>query len=142
MTAQAVAGLAQGSRHGLQPLGHRLESLVERREVARQQQEEGVADLVAGRGAAFPAAHDLSVVVPQPRAVERHVALEAGAFGESRRIDSLEVADEAALGGHVRLLGGPAEVGEATVIRVDAKVGGVARPGLHERVEARLDERL
>ena len=87
VAAQAVTGLAQGSGHALQALGHRVESLVERREVARQQQEEGVPDLVAGRGPTLPAADDLVVEVPQPRAVERHVALEARTIGEVRRVD-------------------------------------------------------
>ena len=118
-----------------------LEPLVERREVARQQQEEGVADLMAGGGAALPAANDLVVEVPQPGAMERHVALEACPVGELRRVDRLEVADEPRLGGHVGFLGSPAQVGQPAVVGVDAQIGGVARPGLHERIEACLDER-
>ena len=95
-----------------------------------------MADLVHRRRAAFPAASDFGVETPQAGAVQCQLAFELDGRAERVGVDLFEPRDEGALGGHVALLGRPAQVGQPAIMSVDAEGGRAGRRCRHDGVEA------
>src|SRR5690606_18416274 len=75
LTAQSVTNLRQRGRRRLQPTGDRIEPVAERREVAREQQEERVTQPFPRRDASFPGPVHLLVEDGAPSVQDRQLML-------------------------------------------------------------------
>ena len=133
---------SEGAGRRLEALEHRDEADIERREVAREQDEERVADLLGRRRMTLPGALDVEIEEPPLRVVDGEVALEGDARRETRGVERGEVGQEALVGRDLALDGRSRHVGEHAVVGVDAEVRGHPGPDPHELVEAVADDRL
>ncbi len=137
---RAGLGLLEVHGDGLEAAGDGLEPVREWRMVAREQQEQPVADRVEGERPPLPDAHDVGVEDRAPDIVELEVPLEPGRRRQVGWVERLDLGQVRALGvqlGQDRLA--PA-VAELIVVSVQAEGGAEDRVVADEPAKARLDE--
>ena len=135
------AGLRRLEEGGdaLQPAGDGVEPLGERGVVAREQQEERIADGVEGEGAPLPQPQLVEVEELATDVVELDVALEARRRGQLGRVDRLDRGQVRPLVVDLPEDRVAARVAEPVVGVVEPEPGGEQRLGRDDAPEARLD---
>ncbi len=140
--AKAILGLLESDWGRLQPAGYGVEPFRERREVAGEQQEQAVADLVRGTGLALPQALRLRVEDGAPHGQKREFPLERAGRGHVGPVQRLDIGQEALLGCQLLQHRVPRQVGQAPVFRMDAQVRAEVREGVQLALEAAAHEFL
>ena len=108
--------------------------------VAREQQEQAVADVVEGERATLPDAQDVRVEDGPADVVDLEVALEARLGGQPGRVDRLDRGEVRAVRRELGEDGLAAAVAEQVVVLVEAERGAEDRVVADEPHEAGLDE--
>ena len=126
--------------HALEPAGDRLEPLVQRRMVAGEEREEGVAHRRRSGGVTLPRSNDIAVEERQPEVVQLEVALESRLRGESGCIQGLDRGEVMAIALDLFEGGVARRIAELIVPRVDPEVGRRDRVALDAVAESGLDE--
>ena len=117
-------GLFEEARRLLEPRGDRGEPLGERREVAREEREERLADLLGRPGAALPGAALRELVERQPRLVDDEVAVERMLRRQIVRDEPIHLRDRRAVVSNERLDVLARRRRQVTVVIVHAEVRG------------------
>ncbi len=142
LAAQDVRLLGQHARRLLEAAGDRLQSVGERCEVAREEREEAIADLVDRGRATLPRPQVGGREEILARLPERDVALERRRRGEPHRVEGLERGDIRPRLGDVLLGRVSRDVPQAVVVVMAAEEGGGHGSTGDEGLESRSGERL
>ena len=117
-------GLVDHPRRLLQARGDRLEALRQRGEVAREQREEPLTDLLGRVGATLPRPSLGERVERQPSLVDDEVAVEGVVGGQVLGAEALHLRDRAAMMGDQRVDVLPRGGRQVAIVVVDAEVRG------------------
>ena len=108
--------------------------------IAREQEEQAVADGVQGERATFPDAQDVGIEDRAADVVQLEIALEARLGGERLRVDGLDRREVIAVRGQLGQDRLAAPITEQVVVLVEAERRGEHRVVVDEPDEPRFDE--
>ena len=140
LVAQSVTDLGQRQRHRLEPRGDGGESLRQGREVTREQQEDGVADLLARGHASLPESMHLAIEQCPAGTQDGQLAFQPIGCRQSGRIERLKLGEISALEVVHRQSAGARHVTQPLVLVMDAQICREHRFTLEHLVEMRPDQ--